>query len=395
MKSKRLILCILCLFLLSGCVEERVHYASVEKKAQTWYRKKYGLKDVSITSSFKAGNSGLFGYIGVADRAYEMSDGYFVYWDDDKETFYDNRQAEEINRDFDEEILSPLLQSIPAEYFVSEYSLNRTGMESFDECVFHELYEGDIISFLKAEKPEPYRLKITLRQKDGFDHEACAEALYRALKPYLSGYMNVCIVNEEASLETDRYSTLKDPDILSYASVSFSDQISWYRKVYIEILDGIYVCSDVADFVLEEGDVLLQEAGKAIELQQILDESYEAMPVDAQENQKGGYMVHDQRHESRYVLNDTDAPYYRLTLSDRVLSALDSDSHLAVYIRNDREDGIGFYVHYGYGTSGSWCLYRVAESGEVNFEYLHPDNLYYFGSYETVKYEEEQTEVNP
>ena len=37
----------------------------------------------------------------------------------------------------------------------------------------------------------------------------------------------------------------------------------------------------------------------------------------------------------------------------------------------------------------------MAEEGEVNFEYLHPDNLYYFGSYETVKYEEEQTEVNP
>ena len=74
MKIRRLLTVLLCLFLLGGCAEERRHYASVEKQAQKWYREKYGIKDATVTDSFKAGNAGLFGYLDVKDRAYEMSD---------------------------------------------------------------------------------------------------------------------------------------------------------------------------------------------------------------------------------------------------------------------------------------------------------------------------------
>ena len=380
---KKILLLLLCVFLLSSCSKERKYYEAVEKRALSWYEEKYSLKGVEIVSSFKAGNSGLFGYIGVDDRAYETSDGYYIYWDDSEEIFYDSRQAAKINEAFDEEVLLPLISQLDTEVNVSEHSLNRTGMESFDECVFRNLYDGDIFSFLEEEKPELYRCTVTLKEKEGFDHEGWTASLNESLEPYLSGYMAVCIVREDASVETERFwLRISDPDIVSYADLYFSRGIRWFRQVYIQIAEGVYVCSDKGDFVLEE-------AGKAIELQQILDEAYYAMPVDAEENAKGGYMVHDQRHEKRVVLNDTDIPYYRLKLSERVIDALDSDQRLSVYFRNDREGNEGFYVHYGYGTTGHYELFSVAKPGETEHDTLHPDNLYYFGSYEAEAYPEE------
>ena len=79
----------------AGCGKEARHYQQVEKDAVLYYQAKYGGRE-TVADSFKAGNDGLFGYIGVKDRAYEMSDGFYVYWNDSEGYFADNRQAEEI-----------------------------------------------------------------------------------------------------------------------------------------------------------------------------------------------------------------------------------------------------------------------------------------------------------
>ena len=74
---KRVLLAVLlavCGCLLTGC-GDAVHYKAVEKKAASYYKQKYGGRKPEIVDSFKAGNSGLFGYIGVKDRAYELEDG--------------------------------------------------------------------------------------------------------------------------------------------------------------------------------------------------------------------------------------------------------------------------------------------------------------------------------
>ena len=99
LKGIVLVLLAMSVFLASGCASEK-HYRAVEKKALEYYQDKYGLEDITVTDSYKAGNSGLFGYLDVEDRAYEMSDGNSVFWDEDNERFSDNAQADEINEAF-------------------------------------------------------------------------------------------------------------------------------------------------------------------------------------------------------------------------------------------------------------------------------------------------------
>ena len=94
--NKKGLLCVflLALLLLSGCTS--LHYENVERRALKYYKEKYGLKDVDIKRSYKAGNNGMFGYTETEDRAYEMSDGYSVYWNNTQKYFADDRQAKEI-----------------------------------------------------------------------------------------------------------------------------------------------------------------------------------------------------------------------------------------------------------------------------------------------------------
>ncbi|MBR2991139.1 MAG: hypothetical protein IKF51_06735 [Solobacterium sp.] len=376
------------LFLLSGgCSKDRRHYERVEQDALTYYREKYGENDAEIVDGWKAGNSGLFGYVGVADRAYEMSDGYTVYWDDEAGTFADDRQAPEIREAFDREVFQPLVRTLPAPFSFSEYALNRTNYESYDACVFRTYFDGDIRAFLESEQPSLSGLYITLEETEGFDHEAWTDTFYAFLDPYVSGYADVVVKRTGTGTEGDAVPGLDDPDLLSKAYLRFGDSIHWYRQVYIEVLDGVYVTSDQADFVLEAGDVRFEEAGTCAEVQRILDEAYEALPVDAEENKSGGYRVHDQRHESRTILSDLNAPYYRLVLSQRVMEELDSGDRLSVYIRTERSD-LPLMVYYGYGYSG-WDAFTVCSETDIaEYHTLHPDNLYWFGPVQHQPYEE-------
>ena len=120
----------LALACLAGCSrEEREHYKEVEKNAAAYYKNKYG-EDVTVVDSKVAGNSGLFGYHGVVDRAYEMSDGTQVYWNDEEEYFADNRQAEEIAAALRSEVIEPALAEMDPDHTVTEYSFNRTYSET-------------------------------------------------------------------------------------------------------------------------------------------------------------------------------------------------------------------------------------------------------------------------
>ncbi len=379
--AKIMLLAFVTLFLLSGCKDDR-HYEEVEKKALSYYKEKYGLKDVEITDSCKAGNSGLFGYLDVKDRAYEMSDGHSVYWNEYGQYFADDRQAAAIKEDFETQIFQPLIA--PENVRAGDFDLNRTAMETYDACVFTEYYDGDIRSFLEKEKPQPYHCRITISGKEGFDHEAYTKKIYEDLDPCLSGMIEVIIVEEGSGLfeqSDDLYIRNGDPGIIATASLYFDDQICWRRQVYIEILDGVFITSSEANFDFEEGDVRLVEAGSAQEFQQILDHSYYSLPVDAEENKKGGYLVHDQRHEERYVLDDPDAPYYRLELSERVRQAL-KDDRFSVYAYMDEGKETPLYVRYGYSPSSAWKLFTFCENDKaVKYDTLHPDNLYYFGKF--------------
>ena len=379
------------LFGLSGC-KDAIHYKMAEKAALSYYKKKYGERSVEIVDSFKAGNSSLFGYVGVKDRAYEMSDHYFVFYDDDQGRYYDNRQEASVIADFDSGIFQPLLRD-DVRMKTSEYSLGRTHMESFDECVYTTYYDGDMRSFLEKEKPVLSDMRILMEEKKGFDHEAYIRELYEKLDPYVSGYMQVIVVEKDHTLFdgdlSDAWIRNGDEGVTVIAQLYFGDKISWYRQKYIEVFDGVYVCSNRPNFDLEEGDIVFEEAGKASELQKLLDEAYEAMPVDAKENEKGGYQVHDQRHEYRTIIDEPDLPYYRLKISDRVLEEI-GEGRLDVYMKIMDGKGSKLFANYAYSNS-RYSLYKVCEDGgSLAYEQIDPGNLYYFGSYHSEEYKDKE-----
>lgn len=393
-KSKKsfLLLNALCAVFMTGCTSQK-HYDEVEKQALKYYREKYDLKNVTIEKAYKAGNNGLFGYVGVKNRAYDMSDGHAVYWDEYTETFADNAQADEILNAFRSSFLEPLLSDFTLPLKTNgPVTLNRTNHESFDECVFTETYTGDIHAFLKAEQPRLAGFTFVLESTDREKAEKEITAFYNALEGNVKGWSSAYILNEGLDeLSGDEW-TVDTKELNVTAEAKYDDEygLRWYRQAYIEVYEGIYVTSRKSNFVFNEGDVLFEEAGTCAGLQQMLDDGYHAMPVDAEENKKGGYMVHDQRHEKRVILDDPDLPYFSLKLSQRVLDALDSRNEISVYFLDLREGGQNLMKYYGLNSNASYSVYPVCRDREGKGEYdnLNPDYFYYFGTHHYEAYED-------
>ena len=171
----------LALTCLNGCGKEKAHYEDVQRRAEKYFKEKYGEK-ASVVDSIVAGNSGLFGYLGVKDRAYEMSDGTMVYWDDDEEYFADNRQAEEIAAALTGKVIEPAMSAMDPDYRVSDYSFNRTNMDSFDEMVYREYFDGNLEAFADREEIRMYDFEALVHES------ACpggVEAFYESTGKYL------------------------------------------------------------------------------------------------------------------------------------------------------------------------------------------------------------------
>ncbi|MCR4949989.1 MAG: hypothetical protein K6A40_01560 [Solobacterium sp.] len=379
--------------MLWGCTD-RKHYEEAEQNALKYYKNKYDLKDVSVVRSWKAGNYGLFGYIGVKDRAYEMSDGNTVYWADSTQKVADSRQAREIAEAFAKEIMDPLLDQFSFPKKVSSYSLNRTGYESYDECVFTAYFDGDIRSFLKKEQPAVRDLDIVLETEDQNKAEQEITALYDALKGNITGWGTAYILKDGLNEITDDVQYVDDCElnVTARADLRFEETLRWYRQKYIEVFDGIYMTSRKTDFVLEDGDLRFEQAGTCADLQKMLDDSYYAMPVDAEENKKGGYLVKDQRHENRVVLDDPSAPLYRLSMSERVRNELDSRNSLSVMIMDTRTEGEPLMIYYGTKSTASFDVYRVirAPGTRGKGESVSPDQYFYFGTHQSMPFEEKK-----
>ena len=385
MKDKISILFLCLLFLLSSCKDNG---KDMQKKAKAYYEKKYDLKDVTLSDPFKAGNSGLFGYIGVEDLAFEVSDGSFIYYDKEEDRFYDSKQAEQIEEDFETKLLPELMKEIRSPYVLKDSRIAATRYESFDECVFHEYYDGDIKDYLAKERPSISDFLLTVQAQD--DSKEQIASLYEKMASYFKGGAEVRVVKEGSSylLEENKeeYIGRDDEDLIAEASLYFNDRMYWHEPHYVEAMEGVMISSDMADFILEEGDIRLEEVKDGQSFQEILDASYYAMPVDAKENKDGSYTVRDQRHEERIIL-DEEFPYYRLVLSDRVKEKM-KDELFPVYIKVSETWKTPLY--YRYGRNRGYALYKTADpDGKAEFTTLHKDNLYYFGTFQRIKYQDE------
>ena len=116
------------------------------------------------------------------------------------------------------------------------------------------------------------------------------------------------------------------------------------------------------------------------------------MPVDAEENKKGGYLVKDQRHENRVILDDPSAPLYRLSMSERVRNELDSRNSLSVMIMDTRTEGEPLMIYYGTKSTASFDVYRVirAPGTRGKGESVSPDQYFYFGTHQSMPFEEKK-----
>ena len=377
----------MCTALLSGCAFKGKS-AAAEEKALAYYKEKYALEDVFVVNSHKAGDyNAPLGYLGVKDLFFEMSDGRCVLWNSESGRLSDNAQAEEILSAFEKEFLETRLSAISCPMKLTDYTLNRTEYDSFDENVFSAYFDGDILAFLKEERPEIGSLSIALQTED---RDACEEevrAFFDELSEYVGGTGEVYILRDgiESLTGSDWTLSRSNPNVTAFARLYFGDAIYWYRQSYIEIIDGVFVTSDKSGFVFEEGDVRLEQIGSCAQLQQMLDKAYYALPTEAEENKKGGDLKPDQRHETRYVLDDEEAPLYRLVLSRRVLDELDRDNCIRVIFLNRRGDGLPLMKYTGKNSRYAHCVFKSCDDGreDGSFDVINPEYLYYFG---TVRY---------
>ena len=368
---------------LSGCLKSAEHYRKVETGAVRYYKKKYGDR-VTVVKSIIVGDYGLFGALGLKNRAYTLSDGVQVYWNDDEEYYADNRQAEEISAALREEIMPPAIAELGPEAVVSDYSFNRKNTESFNEGVFTEYYSGDIREYAKAEiiRLTDFSAAITAK-----DFKTRAERFERALEPYLrecSAAVGVMAEDHEgdASLDICVFPG-GNPDARACGIITFGEGIRWLENVYIEAAPGVRVTSGVDDLVLEPGDVIFEEAGTGRDLQEKIDDGFYALPVAAEENKKGGYSVRDQAHERRPILRDLDAPIYRVRFSERVKGQRDSNGKVSLYFLTERPED-GYIWYYTNDSRYAYTVFRLAEPGRSRGDnaYLTGEEIVYFGSVE-------------
>lgn len=371
---------------LAGCGKSADHYKKVKEDAVRYYKEKYG-DTVTVENTIVAGNSGLFGYLGVKDRAYELSDGMKVYWNESGQYYADNRQAEEIAAAVREEIMKPAIAELGAEAVVSEYSINRTGMESFDECVYKAFYDGNIRDYVKKEQIHISDLSAAITAQD---FKEKTERFCKMIESYsFNGGGEIGVAGEgwQEPLSLEICQTARgNPNAAAYGLVSFGERIRWLENVFVEAAPGVVVSSGIFDFVLEPGDIVLEEAGTGRDLQKKLDEAYYSLPEEAEENKNGGYTKRDQAHESRVVLGDLESPIYQIRFSKRAQEKLDSNGKLSFYIMTDWPQE-GYLWYYTNTERYAFTLFRLAEPGEERGKsaYLAGMELVYAGTVEWEK----------
>ena len=352
--------------LLTGCNnEDKNHHEEVMKNAEAYFENKYGEK-AAINDYYAVGNNGTFGWdmLFADDYVFEMSDGTKVYWDENGGYYADDKQADEITTAIREKIMAPALAKLGDEAVVSEYTFNRCDMDSFKGMVFRNYFDGDIFAFAKTENLEMRDFKAVISEED---FKGKVERFIAAASPYFSkfgGQIAVASASYEGDLDLDTFcyhNVTGDPIARADGYFSLDEGVHWIENVYVEVVPGLDVMWSHYDFVLQPGDVILEQAGTAADLQKMLDDAYYALPVDAERNIKEGHAVDtDQRNEGRKVLVDADASIYQIRYSDRVKEQINKYGYYFEFMM----DGTIEYPLWHYYTDDDHKRYSSVETEE-------------------------------
>ena len=317
-----------------------------ERGALAYYQNKYG-EDADVVSAREWGNTTAILPTKINRMVFEMSDGNVVLWDRKTQQYADTRQAEEILTGLREQLVQPATEeALGTEILISDYTATAAVFEDYTASrgvsAFTAYYDGDIYTFAETEKPLLMDYNAVMREsadedENGTAFKVQAEALRRKLQPFFFGSENrLYILSRDYTGELVQARQIYSPEgnwlVRGVGRLDFDDAVHWIENIYIETMPGVWITSNEEDFVLQPGDLVLEQVGTGADLQKILDERYEALPTVAEKNKDGIYRVPDKQHCSKTVVKDLEAPVYRIVWSDRARAAQDEYGRLEVCV---------------------------------------------------------------
>lgn len=291
--KKASLVCILATLtmIITGCdkitEEEKSQLDSNKEMAAIYYNGKYDL-DETVEDYDYDYNEGLFGNAYDTTTMYfEMSDGYVVVYDVAKEKMLDNRQAEEIVSDINEQIWPGIfsqVEEITGQEMYCEkiesikYNSYGAGGDRRDNF-FAEYYEGDIKTYLAKEDVELYANMSNMII-------VCDDDSWNEAVEYIETEIESCF---------DRYDVYWDIEILTsdlyekykgnykdyrgslYGYHGYIARVRMEKAIgagelfideptYIQVCPGVYMTSDEFDYSFQDGDIIFQETMTGDEL---------------------------------------------------------------------------------------------------------------------------------
>ncbi len=306
-----------------------------ERGALAYYQNKYG-EDANVISAREWGNTTAILPTKINRMVFELADGNIVLWDRETEQFADTRQAEEILTELREQLIQPFTEEVlGTEVLVSDYTATAAAFEDYTAgrgvSVFTAYFDGDIRAFAETEKPLLMDYNTVVRETSDNDGQGTAfkeqaNMLWQKLQPFFSGSENrIYVLSHAYTGELVQAGQINSPEgnrlVRGIGRLDFDDAVHWIENVYKEAMPGIWIISREEDFVLQPGDLNMEQVGNGADLQKILDARYEALPVVAEKNKDGIYRVPDKQHCSKVVVKDLEAPIYRINWSDQARAA--------------------------------------------------------------------------
>ena len=399
------ILAVLFILMLTACENSLIRERG-ERGALVYYQNKYG-EDIDIVSSREWGSTTAILPAKINQMLFEMSDGTTVLWDRKTEQYADTRQAEEILRELREELLRPYTDdALGAEIIASDYTSTAAVFEDYaavcGRSVFSEYFDGNIRGFAEAEKPILMDYNVVMREPSDDDEQgtvfkAQAENLRLKLQPYFSGQDGrIYVLSRDYTGELVPYRQIISPEgnrfVRGIGRLDFGSSVHWIENVYIEAMPGVWVTSSEEDFVLQTGDIVMEQAGTGADLQEMLDARYEALPMEAEENKDSIYRFPDKKHCSKTVVSNKETPVYRIRWSDRARAAQGPYGimDVCIYMDPETEEAGETLWYFPESEESAFEMYPVA-TGAISpdiGEYCQLINgaLYYFGEVDREDY---------
>lgn len=347
--KKRLLLTLIIFIImitLTGCGasrEQKKNQNKILKNALTYYNKKYNSNVKVNKSYYNCYYDGLISTKCSDDYYVELDNGYVIYYNKEKNKFYDNTQSETIERDIKNSIWNEVLK--PLEPYKTNANndvyFNYLSPTNFFTGFFNEYYDGKNIKnyALKEEIKVDYGQKhetsesvridsndIYVIDEDGTTWKNRVQEAEKLFNIYFKDKIYI------SAITSQRYNEIIDNNYRYLTKIS--DEGCWgiynssngYKTIkYIKIMDGLYATSDEYNLELEEGDIKFINSISKDELNQKI-EAAQRYQAENDETYK--------KYETNYYKANIIGNTYKIQLSDRIKKAKkNDDDRLLVYFK--------------------------------------------------------------